>query len=87
LFESYEDILPPESGIENLSPEEIKLRNEEMKDSFEYRWGWMAMINSLCDDGKNIILRNAWMDSNFIEFLNELSYLKEIIEIRQKKQN
>jgi len=47
----------------------------------------MAMINSLCNDEKNIILQNAWINANFIEFLNELSYLKEIIEIRQKKQN
>jgi len=87
LFESYEDIFPRDTELEKLSKEELLLKKEELKDSFEYRWGWMAMLNSLCDDGKNIILRNAWMESNFIEFLNELSYLKEVIQIRQKNQN
>ena len=37
----------------------------------------MVSINSLCDDGRNIILRDAWMRANIIDLLNTLTYIKE----------
>ena len=41
------------------------------------KWGWMVSINSLCDEGRNIILRDAWMRANLFDFLNTLAYISE----------
>lgn len=67
---------------EDLEEDEIEKLNKETKskDNFAERWGWIASLNSLCDDGRNIILRNAWLRASIIEFLNQLAYLKELSE-------
>jgi len=50
---------------------------QELDDStlFQEKWGWMIPLYELC--GNDLNLRNDWLNSNVIEFLNQLSFLKE----------
>lgn len=48
---------------------------EPETETFSERWGWFVPLNDLC--GNDLILRKLWLETNIIEFLNQLSYIKE----------
>lgn len=44
-------------------------------DIFYEKWGWYNSLYELAGD--NLDLRNKWLKTNILDFLNHLSYKKE----------
>ena len=54
--------------------EEDKDSKEKSK-SFAERWGWYQILYEVAGD--DIIIRNAWLDTEVIDFLNHVSFKRE----------
>lgn len=53
---------------------EIDLEPQQSQ-SFQEKWGWYIPLYDLC--GNDLKLREDWLNTNVLEFLNQLSFLKE----------
>ena len=80
ILDEYGAILDTESGdvTDSNRDDDDEERIPVKKKSFSQEWGWIAALNSLCDDGKNLILKNMWLKTSIIEFLNQLTYLEAV---------
>ena len=47
-----------------------------MNESFSQKWGWFAWLYRLAEN--DVVLREAWLETNIVEFFNQISFLTEL---------
>ena len=48
---------------------------QALEEDFATRWGWLVPLNEV--SGNDIRLREAWLRTGIIDFLNHISMIKE----------
>lgn len=79
MYGTYEGLF---SSINNATEDDDNLEPEsrEQEQSFTERWNWYLSLYELC--GNDLRMRNEWLEVTIIEFLNQLSFLKEYNEYK-----
>ena len=83
MYATYEGLF---SSINNDIDEDEEIDNEsrEHEQSFTERWNWYLSLYELC--GNDLRMRNEWLEVTIIEFLNQLSFLKEYNDYKKQEE-
>lgn len=83
MYATYEGLF---GGItDDQDEEENEPESREHEQSFTERWNWYLSLYELC--GNDLRMRNEWLEVTIIEFLNQLSFLKEYNDYKKQEED